>query len=154
MLNEKDLQKALKNIISSLKLKIFHWRLEGSANLFVQGVPIAMNDIDICTTAEGMYLFKKALEKFPQVEGYNERTGARYVRINVHGIPVEICCYDNHGLRMLEHTVPKNWKEMNLPVLPVPKALEFYQQIKRLDKVNLIQGFLEEQKGKVRVIRE
>ena len=152
MLDERDVEKVLKTIHAALKLKLFRWRLDGSVNLVVQGLATAMNDVDICTTAEGMYIFKKALENYPQQEGYHERTGARFVQVQVHGVSVEILCYDNHELRMLEHAVPRQWKEMVLPVLPVPKAQEFYQQIHRLDKVSLIQAFLEEQEGKVRIL--
>ena len=144
-INDRELEKTLKTIITLIKLKSFTWRLDGSANLYIQGVPTPVNDIDICTNSDGYRIFKKALEQYPQKEGYNERINTKFLKVNMNGVEIEVLVYDQFEIRMFDRIVQKSWMGMNLPILPLPDALIFYQQIHRLDKVDLLEQHLKEQ---------
>ncbi len=144
-----ELERLLKAILSSITTKHFPWRLEGSANLRVLGVPTTVNDLDIVTNGDGLRIFKKCLENYGGKEVYNERKKINTLQYNISGLPVEIHCYDEYELRMLDKVVVVNWHGLTLPVLPLEYALQFYQRIHRLDKVKLIQQFLKEKEGKV-----
>src|SRR3989338_8563819 len=106
-LNERDLEKAFKTVITLIKLKHFTWRLEGSVNLKIQGVPTPVNDIDICTNNDGYRIFKKVLEQYPQKEGYNERIQTKWTKIDMNGVEIEILVYDQFELRMFDRIVQK-----------------------------------------------
>ncbi|HLC70964.1 MAG TPA: hypothetical protein VJI32_03095 [Candidatus Nanoarchaeia archaeon] len=145
LLNDRDLEKTLKTILYLIKLKHFIWRLDGSTNLHLQNVPTPVNDIDICTNSDGYRIFKKALEEYPQKEGYNERIATKFLKVNMNGVELEVSVYDQFELRMFDRIVQKSWTGMNLPILPLKDALTFYQQIHRLDKVDLLERYLKEQ---------
>ncbi len=144
-----ELERTLKTILSSIKTKHFSWRLEGSANLRVLGVPTTVNDLDIVTNGDGLRIFKKCLEQYPLTEIYNERKKINTLQYTINGFPMEIHCYDDFDLRMLDKALNSTWHGLTLPVLPIEYALQFYQRIHRLDKVRLIQQFLAERSGKV-----
>lgn len=144
-----ELGRLLKTVLASIKTKHFPWRLEGSANLLVQGVPTIVNDLDMVTNGDGLRIFKKCLEQYPLKEIYNERKKVNTLQYVISGLPVEIYCYDDYELRMLDKAVVLNWQGLTIPTLPLEYALQFYQRIHRLDKVRLIQQFQLERSGKV-----
>ncbi len=147
-----ELERALRTILYQLRTKNFPWRLEGSANLRVQGVPTAVNDIDIATNNDGLRLFRSCLEQYPLQEGYNDRIKAKFLLVTLGKTKVEILCYDDFALRKLDKTIFETWQGLSLPCLPLEGALEFYRQIHRLEKVELIQKQLDELQGKVRKV--
>lgn len=144
-----ELERLLKTVLASIKTKNFPWRLEGSANLRVLGVPTTVNDLDIVTNGDGLRIFKKCLEQYPVKEIYNERKKINTLQYTINSLSVEIHCYDEFELRMLDKALNSTWHGLSLPVLPPEYALQFYQRIHRLDKVRLIQQFLLEKSGKV-----
>ena len=57
MINEKKLYDTLKVILEKIGDDNILWRLEGSANLFLQNVEVNVNDLDITTNKEGYSKF-------------------------------------------------------------------------------------------------
>ncbi len=151
-MNQSEIVSILKTIKYLLGTKFFSWRLEGSANLLVQGVDTTVNDIDIATNLEGFLIFKKALAKYNPTETENERIG-RKLTCQINGVPLEILYYDDSSLRMLDKIKQVTWNELTLSILPLESALEFYRKIHRLEKVSLLERHLrEDQEGYVRWI--
>ena len=72
-MDEIDLARTLTTITYHLKGKNFPWRVDGSANLKLQGVSITVNDLDIATNADGLRLCKKALEQYGLQERYDKQ---------------------------------------------------------------------------------
>lgn len=141
-INDRELEKTLKTIITLIKLNSFTWRLDGSANLYLQNVPTPVNDLDICTNSDGYRIFKKALKQYPQKEGYKEKIGTKFIKVNMNGVEIEISVYDQFEIRMFDRIVQKSWMNMTLPLLPLNDALTFYRLIHRLDKVDLLERHL------------
>ncbi len=119
------------------------WRLEGSANLLVQGVPTQVRDLDITTNEEGIKVFRKALEEFVVKDFYNEHIHAHSLICNMDGVEVEINVYDRKELNMFNNIEDVIWEGLNLPVLPLESSKRFYELIGRKEKVNLILTYLD-----------
>lgn len=145
-----ELERVLRTILNQLRTKHFPWRLDGSANLRVQGLSTAVNDLDLATNNDGLRLFKSCLEQYPLQEGFNEKTKAKFLLATIGKVMVEINCYDDFSLRLFDKIAFVNWKGLSLPCLPLLEAREFYRRIHRLEKVELIQKHLDERAGKIR----
>ena len=141
-MDEIDLARTLTTITYHLKGKNFPWRVDGSANLKLQGVSITVNDLDITTNADGLRLCKKALEQYGLQERYDKQKKIHSLRGSIKGIPIEINCYEDFELRMFDKVNLVSWKGHKLPLLPLEHAAKFYRKIHRLDKVDLIQKHL------------
>ncbi len=50
LMDEQDIKKILQIIFNNLQDKEFIWRLEGSANLKIQGVDVSVRDVNLRST--------------------------------------------------------------------------------------------------------
>lgn len=141
-MEEKDIKEILKIILDSLQGKEFVWRLEGSANLKIQGVDVSVKDLDITTNNECLETFKGALKKFIVKDFFNRKIHGNSLVCNIKGFEVEINSYKNKELRMLDKTKKILWKNLQIPILPLEYAKKFYEFINRKDKVDLISKYL------------
>ncbi len=137
-MDETDVARTLTTMMYHLKGKNFPWRVDGSANLLIQGVATTANDVNIATNADGLRICKKALKQYGLEEIDNKQKKIRSLRGSVRGIAIEINCYEKFDLRMFDKIMMVSWKGQNLPLLPLEHAAEFYRKIHRLDKVELI----------------
>ncbi|MEK6927181.1 MAG: hypothetical protein AABX11_02010 [Nanoarchaeota archaeon] len=142
-MEEKQLYLALTNILQSTKKEIINWRLEGSANLFVQGIPIVPADLDITTNKDGLMKFEKALQRYSPKKVFNEKIKCDTLKCKIAEVEVEIIARDEQDqLMMLDKVRPILWSRLALPCLPLEHAKTFYSLIQRPEKVELIDNFL------------
>lgn len=118
----------------------FPWRLEGSVNLLLQGVPTNVRDLDITTNEEGLVLITEKLSQVgipfaTDVSSYGNR-----LSFNLTGWEVEVIAGEPK-LQMLD----KVQYIGNMPILPLEDAQHFYELIDRDEKVNLIDKFLKDE---------
>jgi len=139
-MKETEILQILKLITDRLKDKEVTWRIDGSANLLVQGVEVNVNDLDI--TADDAYVFSDVLKEFVVKEFYNEKIKAKSVVCDINSKEVEINCYDNKELNMFNKIETIEWNDLRIPVLPLLDAKEFYKLIDRKDKIELIEKHL------------
>ena len=145
-MEKSDIYSVLRIINDLISNKKILWRLEGSANLFLQGVDVSVRDIDITTNENGIKIFKEALKEFVEKDYYDADKKMKTLLSNINGFEVEINCYNRKELEMLDKFTEINWNGLTLPVLPLENALKFYKIIKRDEKVKLIEEYLRQRR--------
>lgn len=133
------IQDILYLLLGRLYGKSFKWRLDGSANLLVQGVKTSVNDVDIATDERGFKWFKAYFETDGKAS-YNQQTKSYVINVKHEEVAIEINCYDDLELRMFDKVRLQDWEGLTIPVLPLPQAAFFYHKIGRNSKVNLIKS--------------
>jgi len=84
--------------------------------------------------------FKSCFEKHPFKYFYNQKISSHTIVGQYKEVELEINCYDDLTLRMLDETRLQNWEGLTIPVLPLPQAVFFYNKIERTSKVDLIKS--------------
>jgi 8-oxo-dGTP diphosphatase len=146
-MDEKDIKKILQIILRNLGDKQVNWRLEGSANLKIQGVEVSVRDLDITTNENGNEIFKNTLKEFVIKDFFSKKVMGRSLICNINGFEVEINCYGDRKLEMFDKTEKISWNGMKIPILPLEYAKKFYEAINRNEKAGIISNYL---KNKVR----
>ncbi|MCD6149663.1 hypothetical protein J7J13_02665 [bacterium] len=141
-MNEKDIQEILQIILDSLQGKEFIWRLEGSANLKIQGVDVSVRDLDITTNDEGIEIFRNALKKYTVKDFFSQKINGRSIVCDINNFEVEINSYGDRQLDMFNKTKKILWNDLQIPILPLEYAKKFYELINRKEKVDLISRYL------------
>ncbi|MBW3019735.1 hypothetical protein KY334_00400 [Candidatus Woesearchaeota archaeon] len=141
-MNEEDVKKVLEIILKYLEHKEFTWRLEGSANLKIQGVDVSIRDLDITTNEEGIEIFRRVLKDYIVKDFFSEKIKGHSLVLDINGFEVEINYYGDRELNMFDKTEFFNWNNLRIPILPLKYAKFFYESIGRKEKVDLISRFL------------
>lgn len=141
-MEEKNIKEILQIILDSLQGKEFIWRLEGSANLKIQGVDVSVNDLDITTNDDGIKIFRGALKKFIVKDFFSQKINGLSLVCNINDFEVEINSYGDRKLDMFDKTEKILWQNLQIPILPLKYAKKFYELIKRKEKVDLITKYL------------
>ncbi len=118
------------------------WRLDGSANLRIQGVEVPVRDIDITTNYEGIKIFNNVLKKYIDKFFFNQKINANSLICYINGFKIEINSYENKKLDMFDKTEEIVWHGLTIPILPLKYARKFYESINRKKKVALISKYL------------
>lgn len=140
--NEK-LRKILTIIADALKDTGVFWHLIGSSNLAVQGMPVEPRDIDITTLPEFQPKIKEVLQKYIKKDFYKPEFPAQMLIMEIQGIEVEFVGRNpDDKLVMRERTEFIEWKGLELPILPLRFAKEWYEIEGRPEKGKKIEEFL------------
>lgn len=144
-MEENNIYEILNVILRKIKGKRILWRLEGSANLKLQGVSVSVHDLDIATDAEGIKIFREVLREYIIGDSYREDISSEALLLNILGFEVEILNRkpDKKRLNMFDKIGKIGWRDLTLPILPLVYALEFYKRIERSEKVKIIKAYLE-----------
>lgn len=137
-MNEQNIKGILQIILESLQNKDFVWRLEGSANLKIQGVEVTVQDLDITTNDDGIDIFRKALKKYIVKDFFSKKINGLSIVCDINNFEVEINSYGDKKLNMFDKTKKISWKNLIIPILPLEYAKIFYELINRNEKVELI----------------
>ena len=141
-MDEQDIKEILQIILDSLQGKEFIWRLEGSANLKIQGVDVSVRDLDITTNDEGIEIFRNALKRFIVKDFFSRKINCRSLVCDIDSFEIEIHSYGDRKLDMFDKTEKILWNNLKIPTLPLEYAKKFYELIKRKEKVDLISRYL------------
>ncbi len=141
-MNEKNIKDILQIILNNLQGKKFIWRLEGSANLKIQGIDVSVKDLDISTDDSGIENFRNALKKFIIKDFFNQKINSQSLICNIDNFEVEINSYNNKELNMFDKTKNFLWNNLQIPILPLEYAKKFYELINRQDKISLIAKYI------------
>ena len=147
-MDSKSLYLALSEILNATKREVINWRINGSANLFIQGIPIVPMDLDITTNPSGLQKFEKALKRFSPIKTFSEKAKCHGIKCTIAGIEVEILSYEDER-SMLAKTRPIYWSRLVVPGLSLEDSMYFYRMISAHDKVEMIANFLSSQVKKV-----
>lgn len=141
-MDEKDIQQTLTVILDSLKSKKLVWRMDGSANLRIQGIDVPVNDLDITTDDKGIKTFRTALKQFVVKDFFNEKIKGHSLVCSIIGFEVEINSYQERDKDMFDRIKKITWNNLKVPILPLKYAKKFYELIGRKEKAELISKFL------------
>jgi len=122
-MEEQDLFSVLQFIHKQLEKYFFVWRIDGSANLRLQGVDVNVRVLELKTNAEGVRIFKEVFKNYFVQEDYNEEIQGDVLEFEILGFPVEVI---NNKYNMLHRVKKITLQGMSLPVLPLREAREFY----------------------------
>ena len=77
-------------------------------------------------------------------DSYRDDIFGEVLLLHIQSFEVEILNYrpDTKGLKMVDKIKKILWRELEIPILPLKDALEFYKIIRRDDKVKLIEDYL------------
>ena len=133
------------------------WSLTGSLGLALQGVPVAVHDIDLQTDAAGAYAIERCFAgEVTRPVAYlpSERIRSHLGALEIDGIKVEI-------MGDMEHRLPSGeWKPapdlaalrrflavegLAVPVLPLAFEQQAYLELGRTEKAELIRQAIEDQ---------
>lgn len=141
-MNEQNIKEILQIILNKLDDKKFSWRLEGSANLRIQGIDTNIRDLDITTNDKGIKIFKDTLEEYITKDFFNQKINGQSIICEINNFEVEINSYGDREKNMFDKTKIISWKNLQIPILPLEYAKEFYELINRKEKVKLISKYL------------
>lgn len=155
---EKRFADVMRIILSRLENLAHPWAVTGSLGLFIQGIEVDVNDIDLQSSKEGAFVIERALEEYVVRE-------VRYVKsrkirsflgeLNIGGIKVEI-------MGELQKKSPDNgWEspdditrfiqwvkvdELSIPVLDLEMEYRAYRMLGREEKAEKILSVLNERR--------
>jgi hypothetical protein len=146
----------LRTIAQQLHGTSITWAVTGSCAVALQGVPVAVHDIDLRTTAhdayalEGLFLsYQKRPVSFASTGSVQSHFGA----LEINGIQVEIIGDMQHRLpdgtweQIVDMNRFKLWvavEGIDLPVMSLRFLYEAYQLLGRADKVAVLKNWLED----------
>ena len=131
------------------------WAVTGSCSLALQGVPVAVHDIDLRTTAKDAYTLEALFRPYQKRPVSFASTGSvqsHFGALEINGIQVEIIGDMQHRLPdgtwepIVDMNRFKVWvalEDIELPVMSLPFLYEAYQLLGRTDKVALLKNWLE-----------
>ncbi len=141
-MNKKEILEILKIIFKSIKNQNPIWRLEGSANLYLQWVNVNVRDLDITTTKESLDIFRNILNQYIVRDFFNEKINADSIVCDINWFEVELNYYYDEFLNMFDKIQKIEIENMQIPILPLKDAKKFYELIDRKEKVELIEKYL------------
>ena len=143
-MNSQELQATLSFLLKKIEKETIIWYLEGSVNLFVQGLPVQPKDIDITTNSAGLNKFRKLFKKETIKDFYIEETRAHVLKCLFNNVESEIAVYEDTEKSSFDTIKLLSWNSLQLPTQPLTQALKFYKLIGRKEKSELIEKHLAE----------
>ena len=125
------------------------WILSGSYSLFIQGVDIEANDIDIVTNKVGAIKLDSLLSKYcikPLEYSSTSEFRSYYGNYLIEGTKIDIMgefqYMQKNGnwskLRHMCNTFNNDFENMKLKLFPLEEELKEYEELGRVEKVNKI----------------
>lgn len=145
----------LRLIAERLQETPINWAITGSCSLALQGVPVAVHDIDLRATAEDSYRLEamfQAYRKRPVTFVTGEHVQSHFGALEIDGVQVEIIGDMQHRLAdgMWEPIVDMNrfkeWVDVDgiaAPVMSLEFLYEAYQRLGRADKVAALEAWFQ-----------
>jgi hypothetical protein len=133
------------------------WALTGSAGLRLQGVDISVNDLDLQTDAQTIYVLEQKLAEFIKTPVHvweSEHTLSHHGQAEISGLQVEFLGDMRHrssagiwepAVEIAPVRVWVNWHELQVPVLSLKHEALAYEKMGRTQKAELIRSTIEKE---------
>lgn len=149
-MNEKELVYLLQKIKKKIKdQEKIRWYIDGSASLLISGIPVEVNDLDITTDDVGIDYFKKIFKEAIIKTGIikkdlldNKKERLEILLLNIENYDVEIINYIDRSKEIFDSIKIGHICNLDVPILPLNKMLEFYEKINKVQKIKIIKEFL------------
>lgn len=148
----------LGKICARLEGAPIRWAITGSLGMALQGVPVAVHDIDMQTDEAGAYEIERRLAEWvvePVQYVASERIRSHLGGLEIDGVPVEIIGALQKRLAGGTWEPPvrvepfRQWvviDGMRIPVLSLEYEAQAYRQLGRPEKAALLQNWLQEKR--------
>lgn len=133
--------KVLQIIIQQINNQFTNWWIEGSLALNIWGLEVPVRDLDIVTDDLGIDFFYSALKDYQPILKNDPQRG-RYISLYIADQEIEISSFADRQLNVFGRAEIVMWQGLQIPVLPLPLIRELYANIKRTEKVQLIDEFI------------
>lgn len=134
------------------------WAITASCGLALQGVPVAIHDIDLQTDQDGAYAIEQLFAAHvtrPVRFASAERIQSHFGALSVQGVTVEIMGAVqyrrsdgswNAPIDVRQQRQYVTFQEMELPVFALTYELQAYVNLDRAEKVALLQTWLDRER--------
>ena len=128
------------------------WALTGSAGLRLQGVDVSLNDLDLQTDSQTIYILDQKLAEFMKAPVHvweSEHTLSHHGQAEINGLQVEFLGDMRHrspagiwepAIDIASTRVLVNWHDLRVPVLPLRHEAIAYEKMGRMQKAELIRA--------------
>lgn len=152
---ESSFLKAIQIICHRLSECRSHWVVTGSLGLALQGLDVAVHDIDLQTDKQGAYEIEEFLDEYIMTHVHykdSEKIRSHFGVLNINGVQVEIMGDLQKKLSDQKWEEPVNieaykiWVEFSgtrIPVLSMEYEYQAYLTLKRYEKAEKIRRWLE-----------
>jgi hypothetical protein len=145
--------RALKVVLERVPPEEVRWALTGSAALRLQGLDLAVHDLDLQSEGEAVYLIERRLAEFIKTPLHLWETAQMRSldgKAEIEGIQVELLANIAHllpdgnwsGFTDFSRLVWLDWSGGHVPVFPLADEAEAYASMGRLEKAARIRTFL------------
>jgi hypothetical protein len=153
---EPQFVRALGTICARLEKSGVKWAVTGSLGMVLQGMDLAVHDIDLQTDNEGAYEIERRLSEFvlkPVLYKATQRMRSRLGLLEIEAVQVEIIggiqklLEDGTWEEPVDVELHKRWAEVGglmVPVLSLEYEYGAYLAMGRTEKAELIRKWLEE----------
>ena len=133
------------------------WALTGSAGLRLQGVDIPVNDLDLQTDAQTIYIIEKHLTEFVKTPVHvweSEHTLSHHGQAEIYGLQVEFLGDMRHrspagiwepAIDIASNRIWVDWHELQVPVLSLEHEALAYEKMGRAQKAELIRSAIKKE---------
>ncbi|MGD9276860.1 MAG: hypothetical protein PVJ67_06845 [Candidatus Pacearchaeota archaeon] len=151
---DKNLEKILKIISRELNSNKILWCLIGSANMYIQGIDVKPNDIDINIQLKDVRKVKNIFSEYNPVMNklspLNESDIEKLeLKFKIYGKKIQLIGETENGIyasRLLsDNLINIKLDKIEIPCFTLETEAETYRKINRLEKAKLIKDFLESQ---------
>jgi hypothetical protein len=137
-------------LLKHIPPKKYTWVLTGSAGLRLQGVDIPVNDLDLQTDKESIYVLENELSENMKVAVHSwesKHTLSLHGQAEINGIIVELLGDMKHRqpggiwespVDIVSTRIWVIWRENEIPVYPLEIEVQAYEKMGRIEKANLI----------------
>ena len=141
---------ALEFLLHHIPPRTYPWVLIGSAGLRLQGVDVPVNDLDLQTDGESVYMLERLLEKFIKTPIHfweTEHTVSLHGQAEIKGVVVELIGDMKHRIsdgawdepvNILNSRIWIEWRGRKVPVFPLELEAQAYSKMGRIKKAKLI----------------
>jgi hypothetical protein len=132
----------------------YPWALTGSACLRLQGLDVSVNDLDLQTDGNTVFLLEKKLSLFMKVPVHRwetEHTLSWHAQAEIQDLQVELLGDIRHrqgdqtwddALDIQSVLVWVEWRDLKVPVLSLEHEALAYEKMGRMQKAGLIRSVL------------
>ena len=133
------------------------WVLTGSAGLRLQGIDISVNDLDLQTDAQTIYVLEQKLAEFMKIPVHvweSEHTLSHHGQAEINRLQVEFLGDMRHrssagiwesAIDIASARIWVNWRDLQVPVLPLQHEALAYEKMGRTQKAELIRSAIKKE---------
>jgi hypothetical protein len=133
------------------------WALTGSVGLRLQGVDIPVNDLDLQTDAQTIYIIEQRLTGFMKTPVHvweSVHTLSHHGQAEINGLQVEFLGDMRHrspagiwepAIDIVSIHIWVKWRDLQVPILPLQHEALAYEKMGRMQKAEIIRSAIKKE---------